>query len=176
MVTSIGQYAPVFLHGEPPFLTEKPVSPQFTASQRVGHNRSDPPCIDARHFFAHGNSAPVRVEHEHGTTAWVMETLVAQNVQGHGLPLPQELWPYQSLFSRLCSCGSEGLFGQSFSTALPIQALRGLPCLGSFSVVWCIRLIEGAPWLGSYSVDLHIRHLARHPGWDPTLWFSASGI
>ena len=30
---------------------------------------------------------------------------------------------------------SKGLFGQSFSIALPIQALRGLPCLGSFSVL-----------------------------------------
>ena len=33
-----------------------------------------------------------------------------------------------------------------------IQALRGLPCLGSFSVVRGIRHIEGAPRLGSYSV------------------------
>ena len=136
METSIGQYTPVFLSAERP-LIEKPVSPQFTASQRVGHNRSDPPCIDARHFFAHGNSAPVRVEHEHGTTAWVMETLVAQNVQGHGLPLPQELWPYQSLFSRLCSCGSEGLFGQSFSTVLPIQAHRGTPPWPGVLLLFC---------------------------------------
>ena len=29
--------------------------------------------------------------------------------------------------------------------AWPIQALRGLPCLGSFSVVQCIRHIEGPP-------------------------------
>ena len=28
------------------------------------------------------------------------------------------------------SWGSEGLFGQSFSVALPIQALRGHRCLG----------------------------------------------
>ena len=33
-----------------------------------------------------------------------------------------------------------------------IQALRGLPSLGSFTVVQGIRHIEGLPWLGSYSV------------------------
>ena len=63
----------------------------------------------------------MRVEREGGTTAWLAGTLVVPSVQGHGLPLPQELWPYQSLFFR-ASCGwqSEGLFGQSFSVAQPI--------------------------------------------------------
>ena len=41
----------------------------------------------------------------------------------------------------------------------PVQALRGLPCLGSFSVVLCIRHIEGPPRLGPYSVDRHVRQL-----------------
>ena len=58
-----------------------------------------------------------------------------------------------------CSWQSEGLFGQSFSVALPAQALRGLPCLGSFSVVQHIRNIEGPPWLGPYSVDQCIRQV-----------------
>ena len=40
-----------------------------------------------------------------------------------------------------------------FSVGPAIQAFRGLPFLGSFSVVWHIRHIEGPPWLGSYSVD-----------------------
>ena len=44
-----------------------------------------------------------------------------------------------------CNWRVEGLFGQSFSIAPPIQALRGLPCLGSFSVVQCVRHIEGVP-------------------------------
>ena len=48
--------------------------------------------------------------------------------------------------------------------APPVQALIGLPCLGSFSVAPCVRHIEGTPWLGSYSVDLYIRHLKGHPG------------
>ena len=38
MATSIGQYAPVFLPGEPPSLTEKPGRPQSTESQRVGQD------------------------------------------------------------------------------------------------------------------------------------------
>ena len=49
---------------------------------------------------------------------------------------------------------SEGLFGQSFSVAPPVQALTGLPCLGSFSVVQLARHMEG-----SYSVVQCIRHL-----------------
>ena len=94
----ICQYAPVFLPGEPPSLTEKPGSPQSTGSQRVGHDQSNPVCIDAS-FFACDSSAPVRVERKGGTAAWFAGTLVAPGVQGHGLPQPQELWPYQRLFS-----------------------------------------------------------------------------
>ena len=101
----------------------------------------------------------MRVEHEGGTAAWLAGTLAAPSVQRHGLPLPQELWPHQSLFPASYSWQPEGLFGQSFSIALPIRALRGLPCLESFSVVLCIRHIEGLYWLGSYSVDQPIRHL-----------------
>ena len=51
MATGLGQYAPVFLPGEPPSLTEKPGRPQSTGSQRAGHDRSDPVRIDARHFL-----------------------------------------------------------------------------------------------------------------------------
>ena len=54
-----------------------------------------------RTVFACGSSAPVRVEHEVGTTAWLVMTLAAPSVQGHRLPPPQESWPYQSLFSSL---------------------------------------------------------------------------
>ena len=52
----------------------------------------DPVRIDKRlffFFFACGSSAPVRVEHEGGAAAWFVGTLVAPNVQGHRLPLPQ---------------------------------------------------------------------------------------
>ena len=46
--------------------------------------------------------------------------------------------------------------------ALSVPALRGLPCLGSFSVALHIRHIEGTPWLRSYSVDQCFRHLMGH--------------
>ena len=71
----------------------------------------------------------------------------------------------------------------SFSVAPPIQALRRLPCLGSFSVVQHVRHISApsppppfAPQLGSYSVDPRVRHLKGHPGWGPALLFGASGF
>ena len=51
--------------------------------------------------FACGSSAPVRVEHEGGTAAWLDGTLVAPSVQGYGLPPQQELWRYQSFFEPL---------------------------------------------------------------------------
>ena len=152
MTTSIGQDSPVFLSGEPPSLTEKPGRPQSTGSQRVRHYRSDPAYVNARLFLACGSSASLRVEHVGGTAAWLAGTLVAPSVQGHGLPPPQELWPYHSFFQASCSWQSEGLFDQSFSVASPIQALRGLPCLRSFSVVPHIRRKERPHWLGSSSV------------------------
>ena len=99
MATSIGQYAPVFLPGEPRSLTEKEatvyrVTKSWTLLKR--------PCVHRRKsFFACGSSAPVRVACEGGTAAWLARTLEVPSVQGHGLPPLQELWPYQSLFSSL---------------------------------------------------------------------------
>ena len=78
-------------------------------------------------FFACGSSAPVRAEREGDTTGWIGGTLEAPSVQGHGLLPLQELQPYQNLF--LC------LLWVAIRRPLPVQALRGLPCLGSFSVV-----------------------------------------
>ena len=71
--------------------------------------------------------------------------------------------PIRVFFQASYSWRSEGLFDQSFSIALPVQALRGLPYLGSFSVVPRIRHIGRPPWLGSYSVVLCIRHLMGQP-------------
>ena len=114
-------------------------------------------------FFACGSSVPVRVEREGGTADWLVGTVAMTNVQGHRLPPPQKLWPIRVFFRASCSWQSEGLFGQSFSIAPPVQAPKGLLCLGFFSVVQHVRHIEGPLWLGSYSVDLHIRHLKGHP-------------
>ena len=51
MYDSIGPYAPVFLPGKPPSLTEKLGKPQSIGSQRVRHYRSDPVCIATRFFL-----------------------------------------------------------------------------------------------------------------------------
>ena len=168
MVTSIGQYAPVCLPREtPPW--QRSLAGHGLQGHRVGHDKSNPARIDLR-LFLPGAALP----------QWELSMKVAQLL---GL---QVLWwwlvcadtgclhhrrnsPIRVFFWASCSWWSEGLFGQSFSIALPVQALRGLLCLGSFSVVPCIRHIEGPPWLGSYSVDPHVRHLQGHPGWGPAL-------
>ena len=43
----------------------------------------------------------MRVGHEGGTAAWFAGTLAVPSEQGHGLPPPWELWPYQSFFKLL---------------------------------------------------------------------------
>ena len=157
MATRIGQYAPVFLPGEPRSLTKKPNRPQSTGSQSQAQPKW--PCAH-RHktFFACGNSAPVRVEHEGGTAAWLAGTPVAPSVQGHGLPPPQELRPYHSLFSSLWLLAIRRPLWPVCLIVLPVQAHRGLSCLWSFSVVLSVRHIQRSPWLGSYSVDYASDH------------------
>ena len=60
--------------------------------------------------------------------------------------------------------------GQSFSIALPIQTLRGLPCLESFSVVLCVMHIEGPlPPNGVLLCSVVHQSLKRAPRMGPTL-------
>ena len=40
----------------------------------------------------------MRVDCEGALAAWLAGTLAAPSVQGHGMPLPQALWPYQNSF------------------------------------------------------------------------------
>ena len=102
-------------------------------------------------FFACGSSAPVRVECEGGTAAWLAGTLAAPNVQGHGLPLPQELWPYQSLIEPLVA-GDQKAFLASLSPKLrPFRHLESL-------LAWGPSLLFGAS--GKQRGP---------PGWGPTL-------
>ena len=89
-----------------------------------------------------------RVECEGSTAVWLTRTLAAPSVEGHGLSLRQELRPYQSLFFfffELLVVAVRRPLDQSSSVAPPVQALRRLVCLGSFSVVWQVRHIEGPP-------------------------------
>jgi len=100
METSNGQYTLVFLPGECPLTeawqaTVHKVTMSWTRWKWPHVHRWDD------FFFACGGSPSVKVEREGGTATWVSGTLVAPSLQGHGLPQPQELWPYQSLFSSL---------------------------------------------------------------------------
>ena len=92
-----------------------PENPSLTEDwQATGHavakswTRPKGPCVPRRRTsFACGSSAPVRVEREAGTAAWLVGTLVAPSVQGHGLPPLQGLCPYQSLFSEPLVAGDQ---------------------------------------------------------------------
>ena len=77
-------------------------------------------------------------------SAWQLKVCRDTTVSAAGVMALSE-----SFFRACCSWQSEGLFGQSFSVVPSIQAHRGLPCLGS------------------YSVDRHFRHLKGPPGWGP---------
>ena len=167
MAPSIGQYAPVFLPGEPPSLTEKPDRLQSTGSQWVRHNWSDPARIDARILW------PVAA-----LPQWELSMKVAQLLGLRG--------PWQ--VCRTWTASTAGVMALSESFLEPFvagnqkasladlspwlclfKALRGLPYLRCFSVVQHIRHREGPPWLGSYSVDWQGRHLKGDPEWSPTL-------
>ena len=142
------QYWPVHsssLAWRAPSLTEKPGRPQSTGSQRVGQDRSNPVSTNKTFFSPCGSSAPVRVDCEGDAAAWLARTLVVPSVQGTQTASTAGVMALSVFFRASCSWRSEGLFGQSFSIALPIQALRGIPCLGSFSVVQHIRHTEGCP-------------------------------
>ena len=170
MATNTGQYAPVFLPGELPSLTEKPGRLQSTRSQRVGHYRSDPACTDARHLF------PVAALPQSELSMKVVQLLGLQGPWQRQVCRNTDCLHCRSsgpirVFSQ-ASCGwrSENLFGRSFFIAPPVLVLRGLPCLGSFSVVPHSRHLEGPPTqLGSYSVYWYIRHLKGYHGWGPAL-------
>ena len=69
---------------------------------------------------------------------------MAPNVQGHR-PAAEVTALSESFFEPLVAGDQKASLAKSFSVALPIQALRGPPCLWSFSAVGHIRHIEGPP-------------------------------
>ena len=98
---------------------------------------------EAQDFCACGSSAPVRVKHEGGAAAGVAGTLEARVCRDTDSLCHRSHGPVRVFSPASCSWWSEGLRGQSFPVALPVQALRGLPCPGSFSVARRIRHTEG---------------------------------
>ena len=167
MATSLVQYTPVFLPGEPP-PWQRRLAGHSLQCRRVGHYWSDPACIVARLSLPVAALPPWEL-------AWRWHGCLAcgdpggAKCAGTQAAFATGAMALSESFPASCSWQSEGLFGQSSSVAPPFQALRRLPCPGSFSVVQPIRYLEGHPWLGSYAVDWCLRHLKGHPGWGPTL-------
>ena len=106
--------------------TEEPGRPQTTGSQRTGHDGSDPACINAGHFLP-----TVAALYQGGLSMKVAQLLGLQGpwqcqvFKDTDCLHPRGYGPIRVFFRASCSWQSEGLFGQSFSVALPIQALRG---------------------------------------------------
>ena len=144
MATSIGQCIPVFLPGEAPW--QRILAGQSTGSPRIGYDWSNPECIDARLFL------PVAA-----LPQWELSVKVAQLLGFQGPWWRQvcrdtdclrhgSYGPIRGFFQASCSWRSESLFDQSFSIALPVQALKGAPLPGVF-LCWSGRQAQrGVPW------------------------------
>ena len=166
----IGQYTPIFLPGEPPLWQRSLAGHSLQDHKELDMTKATM-CTYTQDFFFFNVAA---------LPQWELRVKMAQLLDLWG-PWQRQVcrntdWlchrsygPIRVFFWASCSWWAEGLFGQSFFVALPIQALRGLSCLRSFSVVRHIRHIEGPSRLGSYFVDQCFRHLKGHPGWGPTL-------
>ena len=90
----------VFLPGEPPW--HRSLAGHSLQDHKALHTTKAARCIHTSLFvffflFLPVSSAPGRVEHAGGAAAWPARALAAPSVQGHRLPLRQELWLYQSL-------------------------------------------------------------------------------
>ena len=161
MAISIGQYAPVFLFGEP-LLPDREAWEATVCRDAKSWTWLKRPCMRRlKTCFACGSSTPGR------RRCSCLACGGPGGIQCAGTQT--RCWSYGPtlivFFWASCSWRPEGLFGQSFSivSLSSLQALRGLPCLGSFSAVQWVRHIEAparpALWLGSYSIDRCIRHL-----------------
>nr|XP_020753576.1 gamma-aminobutyric acid receptor subunit gamma-3-like [Odocoileus virginianus texanus] len=121
-------------------------------------------------FLVCGSSAPVRTEHEGGT--------VAPSVQGHRLPQPQELWPFQSLLAsgRWCSPASpsplphffrplEGALTWVLLLLSTVRGLKGQPlcCSAAGAGLWEREAKGMAPPYRLSSITLP----PRRPGFPP---------
>ena len=164
MATSVGQYAPVFLPGEAPV----PYREAWQATAyRVTKSQTQPKRPCARRHKTFLACAPVRVDMKVAQLLGSRGPWRCQACRDMDCLRLRSYGPNRVFFWTSCSWWSEGLFGQSFSVALPIQALSGLPCLGPFS---CSErpAYRRTPRWWSYSVDQYLRHLKGRPGWSPT--------
>ena len=140
MATSIGRYAPEFLPGESPSLTEKLDRPQSTGSLRVWHNWSDPLCIDTRLFL------PVVI-----LPQWELSMKMAQLL---GLRGP---WWHQCTGTQTPSTAGVMALSESFSESLVTGNQKA--SLASLSPWLCpFRHLEGS-LVWSPSLLCSIRHI-----------------
>ena len=146
MAMSIGQCAPVFLPREPPSLTENPGRPQSTRPQRVGQDRSNPECIDARLFIACGSSAPVRAECEGGTAAQLAGTLAVRCAGTQTASTAEVMAPQESFFEPLVA-GHQKASLTSLSPQLhPFRHIEGPPGWGPPLQI-CSQGLKGESWV-----------------------------
>ena len=165
MGTSISQYAPVFLPGEPRL-------PDREAWQATVHRFKKSRTL-RKGACAHWHKA-VFLWQLCPRERWVWRwssclSCGGSKCAGTRTASAAGVTVLSGFLQASCSWRSEGLFGQSFSVALPFQALRGFPCLRSFSLVQCLRHIDGPPtgvlfcgsahqalkgagWVGPYTV------------------------
>ena len=145
MAICLVQYASVFLPGEPP-LWQRRLAGHSLWSQRVRHDWNDSVCINFMQDFFF---LPVAALPQWELSMKVVQLLGFQGPWQHQVHRDMDCLccksygPIRVFFWASCNWQSEGFSGPSFSIALPVQALRGLPCLGSFSVVRLIRHIDG---------------------------------
>jgi len=155
MATSIGQYTPVSLPGEPPSLTEKPGTPQSTGLQESDTTKAILHA-DARFFW------PVAALPQWDLSVKVVQLLGLQGpwrcqVPGTRTASAAVIMALSVFFRVSCSWLSQGLFGQSFSIAPPVQALKRAPLPGVLLCCSGHQSLQGAPWVGSYSVVQSIK-------------------
>ena len=167
MATSIGQYAPVFLPGGLP-----PWQRSLAGHSLQGHKESVRmkwPCAQKTQpffffFFCLLQLCP--------SESWVWRwcsCLACRNPGGANCSETQTasvvgvMALSESFHWASCRWRSEGLFGQSFSVALPIRAGRGLPCLWVLLCRSAHQALTGAPWVGSCSVAQWVRRLMGWP-------------
>ena len=154
MATGIDQYSDILAWRTPP-QTEKPGRPQSKGSQRVGHDWTDPVCIDARPFFAYG----VMAQSECFFFFFFFKPLVAGDQKAFLVSVSPYLHPFRHLEGSL-AWGPSLLFHASGTQRGPLAGV--LLCrLGP-------QALKGAPWVGSYSVVQGIRHLMDQPLYSST--------
>ena len=143
MLANTLQYSCLENHSPTPRPWQRSLAGHSLQGCRVRHYWGDPTCLDAGLFL------PVAALPQWELSMKVVQLLGFQGPWQHQVHRDMDCLccksygPIRVFFWASCNWQSEGFSGPSFSIALPVQALRGLPCLGSFSVVRLIRHIDG---------------------------------